>query len=83
MKTTLLKSETLDYTISMDILLDVLKIIFQNNIPHKIKAALENDNSIVMNLSFDPLIRFHAEAKENIETFISDYRHFLHCSSAD
>ena len=83
MQTTLLKSETLDYTVSLDILLDVLKIILQINISHRIKAALENDNSIVMNISFDPLVRFHPEAKINIETLISDYRHFLHCSSAD
>ena len=83
MQTNLSKPQTLDYTVSLDILLDVLKIILQNNIPHKLKAVFENDNSLALQISFDPAAKFHGPAKCNIETLIEDHRYFLHGSQAD
>ena len=71
------------YTIPLDLLLDILKILLGNNISYLIESINENESSLLMQLRFNSSITNHKKAKENIESFLADYGYFLHGSVGD
>ena len=71
------------YTIPLDLLLDILKILLSNNISYHIESINENESNLLMQLRFNPSITNNKKAKENIESFLTDYEYFLHCSVED
>lgn len=63
----------ISYTVSLDILLDIVKIILQEDISHSIRDIKESKSAVVLELALLPL---HEKAKENIEQILNDYNYY-------
>jgi len=71
---------TKSYTIPLDLLIDILKIVLNNNLDYNIEAINDKESSLLMQISFDQTHINHPKAKENIECFLNDYGHFFYGS---
>lgn len=71
---------TKSYTIPLDLLIDILKIVLNNNLNYNIEAVNDKESSLLLQVSFDQTQFNHPKAKENIEYFLNDYSHFFYGS---
>jgi len=65
------------YKIPEDLLMDILRILFGNNIKHKIIGIQERQNIVLLNVNFDLSSNKNREAKENIEGILTDYSDYM------
>ena len=65
------------YKIPEDLLMDILRILFGNNIKHKIIGIQERQNMVLLNVNFDLNSIKNREAKENMEGILSDYCEYM------
>lgn len=65
------------YKIPEDLLMDILRILFKNNIKHKITGIQERQNIVLLNVNFDLNTIKNREAKENIEGILTDYSEYM------
>jgi hypothetical protein len=65
------------YKIPEDLLMDILRILFKNNIKHTIAGIQERQNIVLLNVNFDLNTIKNREAKENIEGILSDYSEYM------
>ena len=65
------------YKIPEDLLMDILRILFGNNIKHKIIGIQERQNIVLLNVYFDLNSIKNREAKENMEGILSDYCEYM------
>lgn len=64
------------YKIPEDLLMDILRILFGNNIKHKIIGIQQRQNSVLLNVNFDLVSIKNREAKENMEGILTDYSEY-------
>ena len=83
MQTETQKPITKSYTIPLDLLIDILKILLNSNIGYHIEAINETESSLLVQVSFSPTVPNHSRAKENIETLLNDYGYFLYGSPVE
>ena len=69
-------SET--FIIPTDVMLEIAQIILQADLPHEIIGIKENKSQIIMEISYQPDLKFHQEAIKNIVDIVKDY-HELCC----
>ena len=65
------------YKIPQDVLMDILRILFGNNIKHQITGIKERENIVLMSVHFKEDIYKHCEAEENIEAILKDYSEYM------
>ena len=65
------------YKIPEDLLMDILRILFGNNIKHKIIGIQERQNIVLLNVYFDLNSIKNREAKENMEGILTDYSEYM------
>lgn len=65
------------YKIPEDLLMDILRILFGNNIKHKIIGIQERQNIVLLNVNFDLNSNKNREAKENMEGILTDYSEYM------
>ena len=65
------------YKIPEDLLMDILRILFGNNIKHKIIGIQERQNIVLLNVNFDLTSLKNREAKENMEGILTDYSEYM------
>ncbi|HRG02363.1 MAG TPA: hypothetical protein PKZ75_14690 [Bacteroidia bacterium] len=65
------------YKIPEDLLMDILRILFGNNIKHKIIGIHERQNIVLLNVNFDMNSNKNREAKENMEGILTDYSEYM------
>ncbi|MBK7816087.1 MAG: hypothetical protein IPJ60_00125 [Sphingobacteriaceae bacterium] len=65
------------YKIPDDLLMDILRILFGNNIKHKIIGIQQRQNMVLLNVNFDLNTIMNREAKENMEGILSDYCEYM------
>ena len=65
------------YKIPEDLLMDILRILFCNNIKHKIFGIQERQNMVLLNVNFDLNSLKNREAKENMEGILTDYSEYM------
>jgi len=65
------------YKIPEDLLMDILRILFGNNIKHKIIGIQERRNIILLNVNLDLNSLKNREAKENMEGILTDYSEYM------
>ncbi|MBL7913397.1 MAG: hypothetical protein JNJ41_20205 [Bacteroidia bacterium] len=65
------------YKVPEDLLMDILRILFKNNIKHKIIGIQERQNIILLNVNFDLASIKNREAKENMEGILTDYSEYM------
>ena len=83
MQTETLKPITKSYTIPLDLLIDILKILLNNTMCYEIEAINETENSLLVQVCFSPTVPNHSRAKENIEAHLNDYGYFLYGSPVE
>lgn len=64
------------YAIPMDMLMDILRIVFKNELPNHIEGINVKENIIRLNVKFPANHPFGKETKENIETLLADYGYY-------
>ena len=65
------------YKIPQDVLMDILRILFGNNIKHQITGIKERENIVLMSIHFNEDATKHEEAQENIEAILKDYSEYM------
>jgi hypothetical protein len=65
------------YKIPQDLLMDILRILFNNNIKHKIDGIKERENIILLSVHFSENVDKHEEAEENIKSILQDYSDYM------
>lgn len=65
------------YKVPEDIFMDILRILFKNNIKHKLTGIQERQNIVLLNVNFDLNSIKNREAKENIESILVDYSEYM------
>ena len=78
-KTTEMENKLIDkrYKVPEDLLMDILRILFKNNIKHKITGVQERQNIVLINVNFDLNSIKNREAKENMEGILTDYSEYM------
>ena len=64
------------YKIPQDLLMDILRILFGNNIRHKIEGIKEKENIIILQVHFTGTGN-NINAQENIEGILTDYSEYM------
>ena len=67
--------ETKRYKVPQDLLMDILRILFRNNIKHQITGIQERENIILLQVHFKS--DKNNEAKENIAAILEDYSEYM------
>ena len=65
------------YTVPLDVLMDILKIIFKDGLGHSIEGINENEASIILRIYFQPDSNNDKGAKNNIEEILSEYGYYM------
>ena len=65
------------YKVPQDVLMDILRILFRNNIKHQITGIQERENIVLLSvhLKQDDIKSEHA--KENIAAILEDYSEYM------
>ena len=65
------------YKVPQDILMDILRILFKNNIKHQITGIQERENIILLNVHLKQNNIKSEEAQENISSILEDYSQYM------
>lgn len=60
------------YRVPHDVLMDILRILFGNQIKHKIEGIKERENIIILKVYFTDTVN-NVKAEENIEEILKEY----------
>jgi hypothetical protein len=64
------------YRIPQDVLMDTLRILFRNQLNHKIEGIKERENIIILQVYFTDTER-NVKAEENIEEILKEYSSYM------
>ena len=64
------------YRVPQDVLMDILRILFGNQIKHKIEGIKERENVIILQVYFTDTIN-GVKAEENIEEILKDCSRYM------
>ncbi len=65
-----------EINVPLDVLIDVSKIITETEMENTITGISENRNVIQIALSYPDGLSYYQKAIENIESILSDYKHY-------
>jgi hypothetical protein len=77
MNTTIKNSKNEDqetYIIPTDVMLEIAQIILQADLPHEIIGVREHKRQLIINVNYQPGLRFHQEAIKNIVSILEAYK---------
>ena len=60
------------YKVPQDVLMDILRILFRNNLRYKIEGIKEKENILILQVHFNDTSNHH-NAQENIEYILEEY----------
>lgn len=64
------------FTVPLDILTDIVKVILEMELKNEITAVNENKAFIEIKLEYQNGLGFHQKAIANIESILDDYNHY-------
>lgn len=64
------------FTVPLDILTDIVKVILEMELKNEITAVNENKAFIEIKVEYQNGLGFHLKAIANIESIIDDYNHY-------
>ena len=64
------------FSIPLDVLTDVIKVLLQAELKNEITGANENKNFIDVKVEYQNGLGFHQKAIDNIESILDDYNHY-------
>jgi hypothetical protein len=65
------------YSVPLDILMDVLRILFENNVPNRVKGISVKDNLIWLDVKLPPDHPYRKDILTNIDGLLGDYQFYL------
>lgn len=65
------------YSVPLDILMDVLRILFENNVPNRIKGISVKDNLLWLDVKLSPDHPYRKDIMANIDALLGDYQFYL------
>ncbi len=64
------------FSIPLDVLTDIVKVLLQAELTNEITGANENKNFIDVKVEYQNGLGFHQKAIDNIENILDDYNHY-------
>ena len=64
------------FSIPLDVLTDIIKVLLQAELKNEITGANENKNFIDVKVEYQYGLSFHQKAIDNIESILDDYNHY-------
>jgi hypothetical protein len=64
------------FSIPLDVLTDIIKVLLQAELKNEITGANENKNFIDVKVEYQNGLGFHQKAIDNIESILDDYNHY-------
>lgn len=64
------------FSIPLDVLTDIIKVLLQAELKNEIIGANENKNFIDVKVEYQNGLGFHQKAIDNIENILDDYNHY-------
>lgn len=64
------------FSIPLDVLTDIIKVLLQAELKNEITGANENKNFIDIKVEYQNGLGFHQKAIDNIESILDDYNHY-------
>ena len=64
------------FSIPLDVLTDIIKVLLQAELKNEITGASENKNFIDVKIEYQNGLGFHQKAIDNIESILDDYNHY-------
>ena len=64
------------HTVPVDVLMDVLGILFNNDIPFLVDGINEHENTLLIRTTTNAKLSRHKKALENLKTLVSDYSYY-------
>ncbi len=64
------------YSIPVELFADILRILLKSKIPYQITGVKSRTNNILLKVLY-PQDKSMAKAKENIETILDDFGHYM------
>ena len=71
------------FTAHLDILMDVLRIVFDNGLPFSIEGINEREDALIVKMSINPKRNSHRKAMENIKSLVDDYGHYRYGNATE
>lgn len=75
--------QTISHTIPMDVFMDILRILLKYALVWQVEGINERENSLLIQISFQPVNSNHRNALENMRSILSDYGYYLKGSPND
>ena len=66
------------HTVPVDVLMDVLSILFNNDIPFQVEGINQDEQSLLIRTNTNAKLSREKKALENIKTLVSDYSYYRH-----
>jgi transcriptional regulator of met regulon len=66
------------FTVPLEVLMDIFKILFDNKIKHRVVSIRERENSVCMEALIDSGQTNHNKGLENIVDILGTFEHYLH-----
>lgn len=71
------------YGVPLDMLLDILKIIFRYELPQRIEGVNVKESVVRLSVKYPADSPYRKEAKDNIEALLGDYGYYANGSPED
>lgn len=68
---------TSSYTVPVDVLLDIVRILLEYAIQWQVEGINEKENSLLIQVSIQPSLPHQRKALDNMKAVLSDYDHYL------
>jgi transcriptional regulator of met regulon len=66
------------FTVPLEVLIDIFKILFDNKIKHRVESIRERENCVCIEALIDSNQTIHVKALENITDTLGYFGHYLH-----
>lgn len=75
--------QTSSHTIPMDVFIDIVRILLNNTLDWHVEGINEKENSLLIQVSYQPNLSRHRKALENMQSILADYGYYLKGSPND
>lgn len=71
------------YKIPQDLVMDIFRLVIVNKVKYSIVGVMEKENVLIIEITFIKGTYKSAEAKDNIETMLKEYKDYLNETTGD
>lgn len=75
--------QTSSHTIPMDVFIDIVRILLDNALAWQVEGINEKENSLLIQVSYQPHLPRHRKALENMQSILADYGYYFKGSPND